>query len=118
MASTCCPQNHLYLAWWPQLAFQTLIFTISTPWTSLPATPSLPQGPASNPHDRTPSPLPEAHLVQVSSKLGPFYITMPGLANQAVPHTSGWGLWCQRLVRITPIICIVFQARPATPLGG
>ncbi|KAJ9059482.1 hypothetical protein DSO57_1001559 [Entomophthora muscae] len=54
------------------------------------------------------------------SKLGFVYITVLGLANQAVPHT---GSWCplatalNYLVCIAPIVYMAFQAQPASPVG-
>ncbi|KAJ9081369.1 hypothetical protein DSO57_1015448 [Entomophthora muscae] len=68
----------------------------------------------------TAPPLPDVPPAQDFSKLGFVYITVLGLANQVVPHT---GSWCplatalNYLVRIAPIVYMVFQAQPASPVG-
>ncbi|KAJ9079149.1 hypothetical protein DSO57_1038507 [Entomophthora muscae] len=68
----------------------------------------------------TAPPLPDAPPIQDFSKLGFVYITVLGLANQAVPHT---GSWCplatalNYLVCIVPIVYMAFQAQPASPVG-
>ncbi|KAJ9077773.1 hypothetical protein DSO57_1013421 [Entomophthora muscae] len=65
-------------------------------------------------------PLPTVPPAQDFSKLGFVYITVLGLDDQVVPHT---GSWCSLatavnyLVRIAPIVYLVFQARPASPEG-
>ncbi|KAJ9054750.1 hypothetical protein DSO57_1010837 [Entomophthora muscae] len=67
------------------------------------------------------SPLLTVPPAQDFSKLGLVYITVLGLANQAVPHT---GSWCSLatevnyLTRIAPIEYLAFQARPASPMGA
>ncbi|KAJ9050662.1 hypothetical protein DSO57_1012627 [Entomophthora muscae] len=65
-------------------------------------------------------PLSDTPPTQDFSKLGFFYITVLGLADQVVPHT---GSWCplvtalNYLVCIAPIVYMAFQARPASPVG-
>ncbi|KAJ9048761.1 hypothetical protein DSO57_1031518 [Entomophthora muscae] len=68
----------------------------------------------------TAPPLPNTPPAQNFSKLGFVYITVLGLANQVVPHTGSWrslATAVNYLVRITPIVYLVFQARPASPVG-
>ncbi|KAJ9081932.1 hypothetical protein DSO57_1009636 [Entomophthora muscae] len=53
-------------------------------------------------------------------KLGFFYITVLGLADQVVPHTGSWHTLATAvnyLVRIAPIVYLAFQARPTSPAG-
>ncbi|KAJ9062801.1 hypothetical protein DSO57_1006868 [Entomophthora muscae] len=54
----------------------------------------------------TTSPLPNTPPAQELSKLGFVYITILGLADQAVP-----------ILEVTPIVCMAFQAQPASPVG-
>ncbi|KAJ9088667.1 hypothetical protein DSO57_1020854 [Entomophthora muscae] len=64
--------------------------------------------------------LPDALPAHDSSKLGFVYITVLGLANQVVPHTGSWHSWATSanyLVMIAFIVYMVFQARPASPVG-
>ncbi|KAJ9088959.1 hypothetical protein DSO57_1017900 [Entomophthora muscae] len=68
----------------------------------------------------TAPPLPDAPLTQDFSKLGFFYITVLGLANQVVPHTGSWrplATALNYLVCIAPIVYMAFQAQPASPVG-
>ncbi|KAJ9058928.1 hypothetical protein DSO57_1007331 [Entomophthora muscae] len=54
------------------------------------------------------------------SKVGLVYITVLGLANQAVSHTESWrplATAVNYLVRIAPILYMAFQAQPASPVG-
>ncbi|KAJ9054199.1 hypothetical protein DSO57_1017162 [Entomophthora muscae] len=65
--------------------------------------------------------LPNAPPTQDFSKLGFVYITVLGLANQAVPHTGSWrplATALNYLVQIAPIVYMAFQARPASPVGA
>ncbi|KAJ9090364.1 hypothetical protein DSO57_1003100 [Entomophthora muscae] len=65
-------------------------------------------------------PPPNALPAQDFSKLGFIYITVLGLANQAMPHTGSWHLLATAvnyLVRIAPIVYMAFQGWPASPLG-
>ncbi|KAJ9071533.1 hypothetical protein DSO57_1035997 [Entomophthora muscae] len=67
----------------------------------------------------TAPPLPDAPPTQDFSKLGFVYITVLGLANQAVPHTGSWhplATALNYLVCIAPIVYMAFQARPASPV--
>ncbi|KAJ9050761.1 hypothetical protein DSO57_1011448 [Entomophthora muscae] len=69
--------------------------------------------PISHPSHNTPP-------VQNFSKLGFAYITVLGLANQVVPHPGSWrplATAVNYLFRIVPIVYMVFQARPASPVG-
>ncbi|KAJ9049892.1 hypothetical protein DSO57_1019798 [Entomophthora muscae] len=68
----------------------------------------------------TAPPLPDAPPTQDFSKLGFVYITVLGLANQAVPHTGSWRLLATSLnymIFIVPIVYMAFQAQPASPVG-
>ncbi|KAJ9058844.1 hypothetical protein DSO57_1008062 [Entomophthora muscae] len=68
----------------------------------------------------TTPPLPNVPSAQDFSKLGFVYITVLGLANQAVPHTGGWrplATAVNYLVIIAPIVYMAFQAWPASPVG-
>ncbi|KAJ9070600.1 hypothetical protein DSO57_1006319 [Entomophthora muscae] len=68
----------------------------------------------------TAPPLPDAPPTQDFSKLGFVYITVLGLANQAVLHTGSWrplATALNYLVCIAPIVYMAFQARPASPVG-
>ncbi|KAJ9052270.1 hypothetical protein DSO57_1035882 [Entomophthora muscae] len=68
----------------------------------------------------TAPPLPNAPPTQDFSKLVFVYINVLGLANQVVPHTGSWrplATALNYLVRITPIVYMAFQARPASPVG-
>ncbi|KAJ9061907.1 hypothetical protein DSO57_1015939 [Entomophthora muscae] len=54
------------------------------------------------------------------SKLGFVYITVLGLANQAVPHNESWrplATEVNYLVCIAPIVYIAFQAWPSSLVG-
>ncbi|KAJ9050198.1 hypothetical protein DSO57_1016529 [Entomophthora muscae] len=65
-------------------------------------------------------PLPTVPPAQDFSKLGFAYITVLGLANQVVPNTGNWqslAISVNYLARITPIVYLAFQARPASPVG-
>ncbi|KAJ9090076.1 hypothetical protein DSO57_1006469 [Entomophthora muscae] len=67
----------------------------------------------------TAPPLPNAPPAQDFSKLRFVYITVLGLDNQVVPHTGSWlplATAVNYLVRITPIVYMSFQARPASPV--
>ncbi|KAJ9080720.1 hypothetical protein DSO57_1022002 [Entomophthora muscae] len=66
------------------------------------------------------TPLPNAPPAQDFSKLGFVYITVLGLVDQVVPHTGSWrplATTVNYLVRITSIMYMAFQARPASPVG-
>ncbi|KAJ9049059.1 hypothetical protein DSO57_1028568 [Entomophthora muscae] len=68
----------------------------------------------------TAPPLPDVPPTQDFSKLGFVYITILGLADQVVPHTGSWhplATALNYLVQITPIVYMVYQARPASPVG-
>ncbi|KAJ9049050.1 hypothetical protein DSO57_1028664 [Entomophthora muscae] len=68
----------------------------------------------------TAPPLPNAPPTQDFSKLGLVYITVLGLADQVLPHTGSWrplATALNYLVCIAPIVYMVFQARPASPVG-
>ncbi|KAJ9086761.1 hypothetical protein DSO57_1000387 [Entomophthora muscae] len=68
----------------------------------------------------TTPPPPNTPPAQDFSKLGFFYITVLGLANQVVPHTGSWCLLATAvnyLVRIVPIVYMAFQDLPASPVG-
>ncbi|KAJ9049430.1 hypothetical protein DSO57_1024558 [Entomophthora muscae] len=68
----------------------------------------------------TAPPLPNALPTQDFSKLGFVYITVLGLADQVVPHTRSWRPLASALnylVQIAPIVHMVFQAWPASPVG-
>ncbi|KAJ9064063.1 hypothetical protein DSO57_1034357 [Entomophthora muscae] len=68
----------------------------------------------------TAPPLPDAPPTQDFSKLRFVYITVLGLADQVVPHTGSWrplATALNYLVHIAPIVYMVFQARPASPVG-
>ncbi|KAJ9050247.1 hypothetical protein DSO57_1016224 [Entomophthora muscae] len=69
--------------------------------------------------DTSHSPLPDALPAHDFSKLGFGYITVLGLADQVVPRTGSWGSWVPAvsyLVGIAPIVCMAFQAWPASPV--
>ncbi|KAJ9084215.1 hypothetical protein DSO57_1026719 [Entomophthora muscae] len=69
----------------------------------------------------TAPPLPNAPPTQDFRKLGFVYITVLGLANQAVPHTGSWrplATALNYLVQIAPIVYMAFQAQPASPVGA
>ncbi|KAJ9054476.1 hypothetical protein DSO57_1014156 [Entomophthora muscae] len=65
-------------------------------------------------------PLPNVSLAQDFSKLGFVYITVLGLADQAVPHNRSWHLLATAvnyINRIALIVHMAFQAWPASPVG-
>ncbi|KAJ9082503.1 hypothetical protein DSO57_1004067 [Entomophthora muscae] len=65
--------------------------------------------------------LPTVPPAQDFSKLGFFYITVLGLANQVVPHTGSWhslATTVNYLARIVPIVYMAFQAQLASPMGA
>ncbi|KAJ9082484.1 hypothetical protein DSO57_1004051 [Entomophthora muscae] len=67
----------------------------------------------------TAPPLPDAPPTQDFGKLGFVYITVLGLANQAVPYTGSWHplvTALNYLVYIAPIVYMAFQAWPASPM--
>ncbi|KAJ9076284.1 hypothetical protein DSO57_1027694 [Entomophthora muscae] len=69
--------------------------------------------------DSTNSHLPTVPPAQDFSKLGFVYITVLGLADQAVPHTGSWrslATAINYMIRITPIVYLAFQAQPASPV--
>ncbi|KAJ9089775.1 hypothetical protein DSO57_1009526 [Entomophthora muscae] len=68
----------------------------------------------------TAPPLPDAPPTQDFSKLGFVYITVLGLADQAVSRTGSWrplATALNYLVRKVPIVYMAFQAQPASPVG-
>ncbi|KAJ9070341.1 hypothetical protein DSO57_1009184 [Entomophthora muscae] len=65
-------------------------------------------------------PLPTVPPTQDFSKLGFVYITVLGLANQAMSYTGNWqslATAVNYLPRIAPIVYLAFQAWPASPVG-
>ncbi|KAJ9076342.1 hypothetical protein DSO57_1027249 [Entomophthora muscae] len=65
-------------------------------------------------------PLPDVPPAQDFSELGFIYITVLRLANQVVTHTGNLcplATAINYLVRITSIVYIAFQDRPASPVG-
>ncbi|KAJ9075756.1 hypothetical protein DSO57_1032676 [Entomophthora muscae] len=63
---------------------------------------------------------PNVPPAQDFSKLGFIYITVLGLADQAVPHTGSWcplATTVNYLVRIVSIMYMAFQAQPASLVG-
>ncbi|KAJ9080464.1 hypothetical protein DSO57_1024717 [Entomophthora muscae] len=68
----------------------------------------------------TAAPLPDAPPTQDFSKLGFVYITVLGLADQAMPYTGSWhplATALNYLACIALIVYLAFQAQPASPVG-
>ncbi|KAJ9056895.1 hypothetical protein DSO57_1027988 [Entomophthora muscae] len=66
------------------------------------------------------SPWPNSPPAQDFSKLGFVYITVLGLANQAMTHIRSWrplATAVNYIVRIVPIVYMAFQAQSAFPVG-